>query len=279
MIRIERFRRLAAASITTAMLAAGVAAMPAAAGQDTDPYAEAVLATNPDLYWQFNDAPGATTVADSSGHGGVGTVVGGVRFGIDGLGFRGGAAEMDNLTGGVTAARNASDGKDLTIVFWYRGNAPENFFQDKELASVGWHTIALVTMHDPDPGDLWGPSGSLGPSSGNAWHMVTYVVRDGIGRLRRDAIRPGGIRNGVFVEDAVNPVTTPQGVPWTIGVAKPSLTRTPSRSLLFDEVSTYSRALSDAEIDTLYAAGSLGNVPEYIQTAQVGPLEIGRAHV
>lgn len=39
------------------------------------PYTAAVTALNPTFYWQFSDAAGSTTVADSSGNGNIGAVV------------------------------------------------------------------------------------------------------------------------------------------------------------------------------------------------------------
>jgi hypothetical protein len=217
-IRIERFRRLAAASITTAALAAGVAAMPATAGQDTDPYAEAVLATNPDLYWQFNDAPGATTVADSSGHGAVGTVAGTVVFGVDGIGATGTSARLENLKGTITAARNASDGKDMTLAFWYRtGNGYNG------LVRLGTVRHPSAEMYLYRANDVGGDLHFMGLDAmdyerNSSWQFVTYTEKDGIGTLYQNArSAPVSEGPGWLGVPGSGPVQSSPAAPWVFG--------------------------------------------------------------
>lgn len=92
---------------------------------DPQDYPTAVLADAPSGYWQLADAPGSTTVADSSGHGNRGAVVdGAITFGVPGLVSSGNTAAFFPGGGYISvpdpASRAFSPGGAFSIEVWIK---------------------------------------------------------------------------------------------------------------------------------------------------------------
>jgi len=82
------------------------------AGGANDAYAKAVLEDMPIAYYRLDEAPGATTVADSSGNGHTGAVVGGVVLGAPGA-----------ISGHTAASFDGSSSIDLGDNFDFAGTS------------------------------------------------------------------------------------------------------------------------------------------------------------
>lgn len=257
---------------------------------DPNPYTQAVLASQPDLYWQFNDAPGSTQVADSSGnnvHGDLTQVDPNqptISFKDQGLGGGGTAHFAPGTRGGYIIPSNMANfnpidengkAKDGAVVMWLRSSGDEVLEPEPRDPFADEWTTSLFRLglpapsdkpwegRDPDFGginfmhtgaietfafsrDQWGKTGTCCGGSSDIndsnWHQVAVVFDAADINIFIDGkdISPRWDMPESITRDSI----------WVFGNELES-----RRSVDIDELAMYSRALTDAEVTSLYQLG------------------------
>lgn len=212
-------------------------------------YREVVLADAPVAYWRL-DEPSGGTVADSSGSGKTGTLIGGVTLGQTGALLETNTAALFNgTTGQISTTADAATVPPAawTMEAWFKG---ANIVRDQY----------IVARHNTRPSLLVFSSGVAGVDvfdgtthvqlaganvANSAWHHLVATYDGTSLRLYVD----GALSAGPTVS-AVYQNTTPTDV-WRIGGR--SDFSSPAQCTI-DEVALYTSALSLAKIQAHYAA-------------------------
>ena len=235
-------------------------ASPASAAPLT--FANEVLGDNPFAYWRFGEAPGATTAADSSGHGHHGTYSGGVTTGNAGLFGGDTAALFGGVDGRVSVPNDPELGPDHitmeALVRWDGENGfqqrilEKSFFGGGEQASYGLNIL-------PDGRIQVEYRAGGGPTThttmdplvaGDAAHIVAtfngalaLIYVNGMLVLSQAVTFPGALQDGLNA----------------LGLGNQTERNRPFLGLI-DEIALYNRALSLEEVEAHYKA--LSAVPE-----------------
>jgi hypothetical protein len=159
-------------------------------------YPALVLRDGPMAYWRLGEAAGSGTVADSSGNGRTGTVVGGVTLGQAGpLADGNGAASCDGTGYVVIADASWFPAAAGSLEMWVYPNQPvtdawsqKPFFGVRSAGDVVAFYLALGGTNNYFPG-LWtggtwiangaGPPFPTRPSVFQAWQHVVIVWANG----------------------------------------------------------------------------------------------------
>ncbi|MBI2564042.1 MAG: hypothetical protein HYW08_16975, partial [candidate division NC10 bacterium] len=214
---------------------------------------------NPGLaaYWAFEEGTG-TTAADSSGNGNTGTLVNGPAWTAGRIGQ---GLAFDGLTNYVTVPSTAAlNAYPLTVAVWMKTDSTTGVrgVVNKYLAGSynGYQVFLnngnLCAWYLRDAANyVYDGSGcpfNLAGYTDNQWHHVVYVVDASGGRLYVDGVQKGSLA----WTGTAGPPSTTQPIhlahyPGAFGGAEyfPGL---------LDDVRIYTRALSAAEILSLYTA-------------------------
>lgn len=235
--------------------------LPVSRGRDVGVTRGGIDMTGNALLFPFDEPAGATTVVDRSGNGHVGVHDGGLAFGVRGVANQ--AMANDSGCVFVPSAPSLHPLDQLTLAAWIRptgldGVEPHgivakraDYLVQSEYTFFIWQGDRLWVDLDSED-DRFGGNAII---ENDRWTHVAMVY-DG----RLDA----GVRVRLFVDgqlDVVAPETsatlTPQNVPVAVGCLP-----NPGGGLLqpftgaLDEVAIWHRALSDLEVQSLYARGA-----------------------
>ncbi len=168
--------RVVATLLPLLLLTEGVRWAPAA--QPLPGYADLVLADAPMAYWRLND-PDARQLADASGHGWTGTLLGGVSQAPNSPPDDGGAAiHFDGATGTALAPLKLSTQSAITVEFWM---AWDSFADDDRLAfefTTGNGTFQVTDGFIVDPNSAFWPGQfevSLGDGSSQSYNSAIFA--------------------------------------------------------------------------------------------------------
>jgi RNA polymerase sigma factor (sigma-70 family) len=230
-----------------------------------------VFAASSDLlgHWKLDDDKASTTVADSSGHGANGKVVGAVSF-VPGK--IGGALRCDGKGGYVELPNTdeldkVQDG-NYSVAAWFKPEAaPEGKDSDNTASfgiviKAGWHTglsysadkkfamthwVAGEKPQEP----TWVGAGAWDQDyEPGEWYHLVGVVDRGAGTIK---LYLNGEEKGTAEFPANSPTRKYEKMPWRIGIANPGAESYawPAKGLV-DDVRIYARALTAGEAKGLY---------------------------
>jgi hypothetical protein len=246
--------RLRHAASAVGLVATGIVAMaqPAAAG----PYADAILANNPYAYYRLNET-GGTTVQDASGNGRNGTFVNAPALNQAGaLAEPGNSAVRFTASSGqyvnIPLAFGGAGWSQVTVEAWINIAAATSDFQ-AIVSSTGLDFVHFqayvagqnVVYATPNNANLPIISQSLA-----GWHHVVMTAKSGEQALYIDGTLAGSA-SATFTN-----LTGASSLRIGSGYSNRFFNG------LIDEVAIYSTALTEAQIDTHYAAASDVGVPE-----------------
>ncbi len=218
-------------------------------------------------YWKLDEAPGATTAADSAGA--TTLTKGGTGFDFTASGKFNNAATFPNNGQFKWVRKNPSPNditgaSALTISMWFKRGAAGAVLQTGQDSS-GVDTLGIATGSDgkvyfdlsPTAGFAEGGTTAVTANDTN-WHLATLVYD---GTQAGNAARLKGYIDGVqqaltFTGSAVPATSTNNAQLYYIGGEGGSDVDYGT----IDDVRIYSRALSAADVVALYAAGGGGGV-------------------
>jgi RNA polymerase sigma factor (sigma-70 family) len=269
-----------AAALTTAAAAAPPPALASAAlvplpespllfeAFDPEP---SVFPASSDLigHWKLDEEKGSATVADASGRGATGKVIGSVAFAP---GKVGGALKVDGK-GGYVELPNADDldkvqDGNYSLAAWFK---PEGIPEGKDadntasygiLIKTGWHTgisysadKKFVMTHwvatDKPLEPQWVGAGAWDQDyEPGEWYHLAGVVDRAAGSVK---FYLNGEEKGSAEFAANAPTRKYEQMTWKIGIANPGAPSYawPAKGLI-DDVRIYAKALSAAEVKALY---------------------------
>jgi len=207
-------------------------------------------------YWKLDEAASAATVADSSGNGHTGTVVGGLTLGVSGkvnTAATFGSGTYINF--GDIAEMDAQS--QVTISYWlYRSGGTNDCWLEKYSSASA--RVDLSTYSDGNLYFIEGNNSNFAtyPFTSTGWHQVS-VVYDGTQTGNSNRLK--GYIDGNSV--SLNFVgTIPSTLPNTAGTNLYLGIDTVDGSLYsnctMDEVAIWSTALTAAEVQTIYSRQS-----------------------
>lgn len=246
-------------------------------------YAATQTNLSPEMWWRLNDA--GPTVADSSGNGGAGEVVGSVQTGRPGALADDSAVTLDGTTGYITSTNPVSAPNAFSQSAWFRTDSITGgvvVAQSDQRTGAGGNTDRLISM-DNNGALVFamkaGASGAFGVGTINIrnqgpvwndgrWHHVVGTY-DGNGGA---ALYVDGWLQGTALGTPFDATAKAAGMPSSYvraGYADVSRIQVRfgrnfynnkwplSENLAgsIDEVSVFDRALTAGEIASLYAAG------------------------
>lgn len=215
-------------------------------------YAETVLADDPAGYWRKGEAPGSTTLVDSSGNAKNGVYLNGVTLGVPGAlaGDPDTAASYDgvNDSGRVPDSSSLDVGASLTAEGWIKRSSTTKSHQMFLKGSNGLQLVVMgagsgnqVFLRKANVTTLARSQGGV-PADGEFHHIAATVDGPGSARIYIDG-----------VEDTVQ-VATVQSLQNT---ASPLLFGSAnSTRATFDEFALYDDALSAAQVVEHFKTGS-----------------------
>ena len=213
-------------------------------------YAETVLDDDPVGYWRKGEAPGSTTLVDSSGNANNGVYQGGVTLGVPGalVGDPDTAASYDGINdiGRVADSNSLDGGASLTVEGWIKRSSTAKTHGMFLKGNNGVQLVVMagssqVFLRKTNVTTLARSEGGV-PADGAFHHIVATVDGPNSARIYIDG-----------VEDTVQ-VATVQSLQNT---ALPLLFGTgASTQATFDEFALYDEALSAAQVTQHFEAGS-----------------------
>ncbi|HZT64707.1 MAG TPA: LamG-like jellyroll fold domain-containing protein [Acidimicrobiales bacterium] len=244
-------------------LAPMVTAAPASAAA-TSAYAQAVLAGGPSAYYRLDEAPGATSAADSSGKTGPGTYHGGVTLGVPGALRTDSdpAAGFDGKTGYVSIPPPVSSGAaSVSVEAWFKTTGSG--------VIVGAQDCAVGCSPSSYQPVLWvGTDGHLrGSLAQNGDYTATSAAAVNDGGWHQAVLSAGSSNTTLYLDGQVA-ASVSKGpslgglTSWQIGVSGettsglwPGLTSAwPFFSGSIDEVAAFPSALTQSQVDDQWSA-------------------------
>lgn len=220
-------------------------------------------------HWKLDDEKGSTVAADSSGGGANGKVVAGAAFVA---GKIGGGLQVDGKGGHVeipsTEALDKVQDGNYTVAAWFKpdavpaGKDEENTANFGILIKTGWHTglsysadkkftMTHWVATDKPLEPTWVGAGAWDQDyEPGEWYHLAGVVDRGAGTVK---LYLNGEEKGSADFTANAPTRKYEKMTWKIGIANPGAETYawPAKGVV-DDARIYSKALSAAEVKTLY---------------------------
>lgn len=235
---------------------ATVSAEEAVAGGGT--YSDAVLADSPLLYWQLNEASGASAADSANANDGT---YAGVSYGLTGPFAGTDAVEVDGTTSSYIKRDALGLGTDFVIEFWYKLSVQP---------SVHGTTTSLLSLGSPTAGNFYrvsvtnaGVVRMYSPLSNGSYYITSATKDDTDWHHVAVGIRAtGGIYFAVDGVEYTDPDevtgTDPSGWPLYIGAVYYSgaVQSGTGQAVRFSDVSVYDTFLAASEMIDHYAVAT-----------------------
>jgi hypothetical protein len=252
------------------VVGAAAAGGPALAG----PYSAAILADTPYAYWRLDETSG-TVAADSSGNGRDGVFVAGPLLGQGGALAEGGnsAVRFSAASGqyvNIPLPFGGVGWSEITVEAWINILGLTGDFQ-AIVSSTGTGVVHFQAFQGGGINVVYGSPGSgalpiIAPNPNTGWRHVVMTSKPGEQKLYVDGNLVGSDTA------AVNQISAATSIRIGSGFSNGRFF-----DGLIDEVAIYRTALSEAQIDTHFAAANQAATPEPATLAMFGIAVAGLA--